>query len=166
MTLRELTPWRSSRAPARYRDLSPFRAFHRDIDRLFDEFFGSLDMPMPRGENRGFATLSPRLDVTETDKAYEVSVELPGIDEKDVELTLADGVLALKGAKKVDSEHKGTGRVHIERSFGSFRRSLSLPTDADEEKVTAAFKNGVLTVTLPKKPEAQPHHKKIEIKSV
>lgn len=165
MTLRELTPWRSSRVPAAYRDLSPFRAFHRDIDRLFDEFFGGLDMPTLRGEDRGFAAPSPRLDVTETEKAYEVSVELPGIEEKDIELTLADGVLTLKGEKKVDREQKEKGRVHIERSFGSFQRSLSLPSDVDEDKVEAAFKNGVLTVTLPKRPEARPHHKKIEIKS-
>lgn len=166
MTLRELTPWRASRFPASYRDPSPFRAFHRDFDRLFDEFFGGVDLPTTRDAKRGMPTLNPRLDVTETEKAYEVSVELPGIDEKDVELTLADGVLTLKGEKKVDSERKEKGRVHIERSFGSFQRSLSLPADADEEKVEAAFKNGVLTVTLPKKPEAQPHHKKIEIKSV
>ena len=164
MTLRDLTPWRASRpaAPALYSD--PFRGFQREMDRLFDEFsrgFGGA----PSLWDDGDRFLTPQLDVEETEKSYEISVELPGIDEKDLDVTLAEGVLTIKGEKKTESESKDKGRLHMERRFGSFQRSLALPADADQGKIDAAFKNGVLKLTVGKTAEAKPAAKKIAIKA-
>ena len=165
MTLRDLTPWRAQRAsaPAAFGD--PFRSFQREMDRLFDDFSHSFGMPSLResfGEDR---FLMPRLDVDETEKAYEISVELPGIDEKDLEVSVADGVLTIKGEKKAESESKDKGRLHVERSFGSFQRTLSLPADASAEKIDASFRNGVLKLTVGKTAQTAPAAKKIAIKS-
>lgn len=165
MTLRDLTPWRAQRAsaPAAFGD--PFRSFQREMDRLFEDFSHSFGMPSLRetfGEDR---FLMPRLDVDETEKAYEISVELPGIDEKDLEVSVADGVLTIKGEKKAESESKDKGRLHVERSFGSFQRTLSLPADADAEKIDAGFRNGVLKLTIGKTVETAPEARKITIKA-
>jgi HSP20 family protein len=160
-----LTPWRAQRptAPAAFGD--PFRSFQREMDRLFDDFSHSFGMPSLRETFGDDRFLMPRLDVDETDKAYEISVELPGIDEKDLEVTVADGVLTIRGEKKAESENKDKGHLHVERSFGAFQRTLSLPADADAEKIDAAFKNGVLKLTIGKAAESAPAAKKIAIKS-
>jgi HSP20 family protein len=108
----------------------------------------------------------PRVDVSESENEYEVTAELPGIDEKDVELTLADNVLTIRGEKKVEREEKDKDKNYYmsERSFGSFRRAVPLPAEVDEDRVEANFKNGVLTVHLPKSPQAQARTRRIEVK--
>lgn len=167
MTLRDLTPWRARTAPVPAAFHGPFGSFRREIDHLFDDFAHGLGMPS-LWDDDGFgrdAFLAPRLDVAETDKAYEVTVELPGIEQKDLDVTVADGVLTIKGEKKAESEDKAKGRLHVERSYGAFQRSLSLPADADDGKIEAAFKNGVLKLTIAKAPEAKPASRKIDIQS-
>lgn len=160
MTLRDLTPWRPSALRG-----DPFTTLRTEMDRLFDHFWRGVDMPTwSRGEGVP-SMLMPRLDVAETEKAYEVTVELPGIEERDIEMTLADGVLTIKGEKKAEKEDKKRGSLHVERTYGAFERSLALPADADDEKIEAKFKNGVLTATIGRKPDAKPATKRIDIKT-
>ena len=110
-------------------------------------------------------TTTPAMDVAETDKAYEITAELPGMSESDVEVVAANGVLTIKGEKKEEKEEKKKDYYLSERRYGSFERRMQIPEDVEADKIEAAFKKGVLTVTLPKKPEAQKPAKKIEVKA-
>ncbi len=148
----------------------PFERLRREVDRLFDDFSSGFwrgsrfDMaPFQRAE-AAFRSM-PAVDVAETDKGYEITAELPGLDEKHIEVKLANGVLSIKGEKQEDKEEKEKDYYRSERSFGSFERSFQVPDDVQEEKIEASFKNGVLSVTLPKSVEAQKQAKKIEVKS-
>ena len=146
----------------------PLEELRSEIDQLFDNFMPSLfDFPkMPRlGDSRFDVT--PKVDVTETDKEFRISAGLPGMDDDDVEVTLSEGMLTIQGEKSEEKEHKGDGeQIHwTERSFGSFRRSFRVPPTIDESKVSAEFKKGILNITLPKSAEAQKLARKIEIKS-
>ncbi len=107
----------------------------------------------------------PAADVSETDKAYEITAELPGMDEKNIEVKLANGVLTIKGEKQEEKEEKQKDYHMRERSFGSFQRTFQVPDGVDSDKIEASFKNGVLSVTLPKSPEAQKAEKKIAVKT-
>jgi HSP20 family protein len=138
-----------------------FSQLHRDIDRLFEEAWHGFGVPAVAGGNR----LAPRIDLAESDKEIEVTAELPGLDEKDVEVTLADGLLTIKGEKKSERTEEGKDVYVSERSYGSFQRVVQLPQGVDADKVTADFSKGVLTVRVPKLPELQANSKKIEIKS-
>jgi HSP20 family protein len=150
----------------------PFESLRREIDRLFEDFGGFWRSPFPRsffnispfgqGE-RGWAA-SPAVDMTETDKAYEIAAELPGMDEKNIEVKFADGVLTIKGEKQEEKEEKEKDYYLRERSFGSFQRAFQVPEGVDTDKIEASFKKGLLTVTLPKTAEAQKAAKKIEVK--
>jgi len=138
----------------------PFHGFRSEMDHLFDRFFGRSPALSDGGHvdrldffNGG--TLSPNIDVRESDKAITLEAELPGMDEKDIDLTVDDGVLTLKGEKRYEHEEKEEGKaVRIERQYGSFQRSFTLPSYVDDEKVSATFKKGVLVIELPKKPDA------------
>jgi HSP20 family protein len=156
-----LQPWR------------PFESLRRDIDRLFDDFTGrfwrspfgrSFDLDPFRRAEAGFGAV-PAVDVTQTDKSYEIMAELPGMEEKNVEVKLSNGILTIKGEKRDEKEEKQKDYYVRERSFGSFERSFQVPEDVDTNKVSASFKKGVLTVMLPKSAEAQKAEKKIEIKA-
>jgi HSP20 family protein len=131
------------------------------MNRLFDEVFRGFDVA-PFGFDRVFngAWSWPNIEVSETDKEINVIAELPGLEEKDVEVKLSDGVLAIKGEKKTEMEDEG--RVFSERYYGRFERRIPVE-DIAEDKVSASFRNGVLTVTLPKLPEAQRQAKRIPI---
>ena len=107
----------------------------------------------------------PTVDVSETDKAYEITAELPGMDEKNVEVKLANGLLTIKGEKQDEKEEKKKDYHMRERSYGSFERSFQVPDGVDADKIEANFKKGVLTVILPKSAEAQKAEKKITVKS-
>jgi HSP20 family protein len=109
--------------------------------------------------------LRPTLDLGATDNAYTVSVEVPGVDEKDVKVEIANDALTIRGEKKQAIEEKDKNYYHMERSYGSFERVLSLPEDADQEGIAATFKNGVLKVTMPRIAAPQAHVKQIEIQS-
>lgn len=105
----------------------------------------------------------PAIDIVEKDKAFEVTAELPGLDAKNIDLQLSDNVLTIKGEKQEEKEERTKDRHVTERRYGSFHRSLQVPSSVDAEKIEANFKNGVLTVTLPKSPEAQKKQKTIPV---
>lgn len=160
MDLRSLVPFSFGGLARRGDD--PFVSLHREIDRLFDEF--SRGMPLTwRPAAKGGVDL--RVDVSETDKEIKVTAELPGVDEKDIEVILAGDLLTIKGEKKAEQERKEENYHLIERSYGAFARSLRLPYAVEEKNVQAEFKKGVLTITLPKPAEVQAAAKKIAVKS-
>jgi HSP20 family protein len=140
-------------------EADPFTSFRREMDRLFESF--GRQMAWPR--ELGGVTMAPSVDVSETDKEVRIDVELPGVDQKDVELVVSDNILTIKGEKKAEKEEKNKDFQLVERSYGSFSRSLNLPFSPDPSKAKAEFKKGVLTVTLPKPPEAETKAKKIAI---
>ena len=140
----------------------PFLSLQREIDRLFEGFTrGFPSMQTFTYGNGGM--LMPSTDVTETDKEIEISAELPGLEEKDVQVNLADGVLTIRGEKKAEKEEKDRNYRLVERSYGSFSRSIALPDGVKSEDVKASIAKGVLTVTVPKPVPAQA--RKIEVKS-
>ena len=132
---------------------SPILSFQRQVNRLFDDVFGGFDV-----EPLGAQAWAPALDVQETDEALIVRAELPGVDAKEVNISIEGDVLTIAGEKKED---KNANYHRLERRYGSFSRSIRLPSAIDTDKVKTSAKNGVLEVNLPKKEEAKP--KKIEI---
>jgi len=148
--------------------LDPFSAFRAEMDSLFDSFMGGLpaftDM-LGTGAGRS-VPLAAHMDVRETDKEIVVEAELPGIDDKDISLSLQDGILTIKGEKKLERDEEKENYRMMERRYGSFQRSVRLPDTVDEDKVEASFNNGVLKVSLPKRPEAIGKQRTIPIKKV
>ena len=126
------------------------------ISGLFNEFF--------RGFDELASIYQPRMDVAETDKEIRVSVELPGVTENDVQVDVSENVLTIHGEKRSEQEEQGKHSHRVERSYGSFCRAIELPTEVNQEKVEAVFKQGVLTVTLTKSEQAQPRSKHITVK--
>lgn len=143
----------------------PFRSLHRQIDRVFEDFARGLPSLTMPGEAAEGVRLSPRIDVSETDKAIEITAELPGVEEKDVDVSLSDNRLTIKGEKKSEREEKEKSYHLLERSYGAFERTIAIPFDIDSDKVEAQFEKGVLKVTLPKPPETKARSRKIAIKS-
>ena len=149
----------------------PFESLRHEVDRLFEDF----DRDFWRAPFRLFeraplwqretALAVPAVDIVEKEGAYEVTAELPGMDEKDIEVKLANGGLTIKGEKQEEKEEKRKDYHLHERTFGSFERYFAVPDGVDRDKIDASFKKGVLTVTLPKKPEAIKPEKKIEVKA-
>jgi len=142
---------------------------HQEMDQLFDSFFQGFGLSPTRGRNLfpssftgGF--LKPMVDIGASDKDYSINVEIPGVEQKDIKLEIANNTLTISGEKKQEREEKEKGYYRMERSYGAFQRVLSLPDDADQDELKATFKNGVLTITMPRK--ALPHSdiKQIEIK--
>ena len=131
-------------------------------DRLFDDFFRGFGI-VPTLAAFEPGTFTPSVNLSETDKEVKVVAELPGLDEKEVNVELDEDTLVLQGEKKGEEEKKEDTWHRVEHSYGSFRRVVPLPAEVDAAKAKAAFKNGVLTVTLPKRPEAQPNKKTINI---
>ena len=144
---------------------SPIVSFQNEMNRLFDNFFRDPFAPLSLRESRMFGEFTPRIDIVESDKDIKVTAELPGMDAKDIQISLEDDALILSGEKKSEHEEKEKGYHRLERSFGSFQRVIPLTTQVEEQKIDAQFKNGVLTVTLPKIPAAVKTTKKIEIKA-
>ena len=154
MNVRSLIPWRKNRGleRSRFREhASPFPALHREMNRMFDDFL--RDLP-----GRGESTW-PQIEVSETDDEVKIIAELAGLEERDVDMTLQDGVLTLKGQKRLEKN----GTVYSERWEGAFERIIPVGQDVNSDKVKASFKNGVLMIRLPKKPEAQAQVKRISI---
>jgi len=146
---------------SRRRDESPFRSLQREMNRMFENFwlepFGAFE------EWPG--AFVPTVDVTEEDKEVRVSVELPGMDENDIDVAIRAGTLTIEGEKKQEEEEKNKGFYRKESSYGTFRRIVDLPAEIDEDKAEAEFKKGVLRIKLPKTAEAQTKAKKLRIKS-
>jgi len=152
---------KSSTTPSSVLEWRPFENLRTQVDRLFRDFeTGFLQSPLYRDvENfwrRDLAfPVTPAIDVVEKDNAFEITAELPGLDAKNIELSVSDDILTIKGEKKEEKEEKTKDRYVSERRYGSFRRSLQLPSSVDASKIDANFKSGVLAVTLPKSAEAQ-----------
>ena len=138
----------------------PFASLRRDMERVFEDF--SRDFGWGPPATAGMA-VTPRADVSETDSEIKIEAEMPGVEEKDVEVVLSDGRLTITGEKKHEKEEKKKDYHLVERSYGSFARSIGLPFAADPDQVKASFAKGVLTVTLPKPPEVKAKEKKIQI---
>jgi HSP20 family protein len=167
----EKTPVRPRARPA----WQPFEGLRREVDRLFDDFDrGFWHSPLQRSifdvapfwpRQLAAWTGAPAVDISEKNNAFEVTVELPGMDEKNVEVKLVNGNLTVKGEKKEEKEEKKKDYHLSERHFGSFERSFTVPEGVDTDKIEASFNKGVLTVTLPKKPETIRPEKKIDVKT-
>jgi HSP20 family protein len=151
----------SAPAPSR---IDPFSAMRAEMDRVFDSFLGNRWGGLPTlFKDSGTALAAPSVDIRENDKEIVVEAELPGMEEKDVQLSLRDGILSIKGEKRSEREEKKDDYHLTERSYGSFQRSFRVPDSVDEEKISAGLEKGVLRVTLPKKPEAVKAEKTIPI---
>lgn len=181
MDIKQLAPWNwfkdeeaseakhvpVSRAGQNY--YTPLTQLHQEIDRMFDQTFRSFGLP-----SLGFGSalseagqgvlLKPNVDIEASEKEYAITVEVPGVEEDNIKLELVDNTLTIKGEKKQESEKKEKDVYRVERSYGSFQRVLSLPEDADQDNIDAQFKNGVLTITLPRKAVSKPKGKVIDIK--
>ncbi len=141
---------------------SPMGWLRTEIDRLFDDFSGPGRSLFDFGP-RVMRAPVPALELADREKEYRLTVELPGISEKDISISLTDGILTISGEKKEDQERKEDGYVVSERCYGSFKRQLTVPGDVDIDTITAKFKDGVLTVTLPKDEHARARSRKIEV---
>ena len=155
MNMRDLIPWgrQSSTAPVQYQgqESHPVLSLRREVDRLFDDLFRGNWPSLGSGFGRGMTW--PTLELSETDREIRITAELPGMGEKEVELLIDDGVLTLRGEKRSDSEDKDRG--YSERYYGRFERRIALPSNVDEQNAKAEFRDGVLSVTLPKSAEAE-----------
>ncbi len=151
----------------------PFLGLRQEFDRLFDEFDRNWRLPFARNwfereplmQGRSEPSARPAADVAEKDDAFEVSVELPGIEEDQIDVTVANGLLSIKAEKSEEKEEKKKGYYLTERRYGTFQRSFALPEGVDADKIEGTFKNGVLSLHLPKKPELKEPAKKISVKA-
>lgn len=142
--------WKREKRPARQEEeLALARPFDWP-ERWFEEFFNDFGLAPFAPFEMAWGEFSPRVDVVETEKELQVKAELPGLSEKDIQVSLSPDALTLSGEKKVEEEHRSGNVYRMERSYGTFRRTIGLPVDVDTEKAEAVFKNGVLTITLPK----------------
>ena len=164
MAIRDLIPWsrQENRLPtpvSAEQDEHPIVSLHRQVNRLFDEVFRDFGAPSAAGVGR--IRSWPHVELGETEQEIRVTAELPGLSDKDVDIQLEDRVLTLRGEKRSDIEDKERG--YSERSYGRFERRIGLPDGIDRDHVAATFKNGVLTVTVPKTEAANENLRRIPI---
>jgi HSP20 family protein len=165
------------RGETRPAPMDPFQAMRREMDRMFDRFFGGgFGMPLSRrmfemepswqGGGEGFGFSAPAIDFAEDEHAYHLTAELPGLSEKDINLSLSDDMLTISGEKREERQEneKDKNFHYSERRFGSFRRMIQLPQHIDRDKIEANFKNGVLRVTVPKAQDVRQRQRKIVVK--
>ncbi len=167
MALRDLIPRRHSARPltVRREEVSPFAALHEEMDRLFDDFYRAFEgWPWARlaPATEGYM---PQVDVSEDDDHVVVTAELPGLEEKEIDISVAGDTLTLKGEKREERETKSKDYVRTERTFGAFRRTIQLPCEVEDKGASATYKRGVLTVTLPKSERARKERHHIEVKA-
>lgn len=145
---------------------NPLRSLQSGIDRLFSDFFDDLSFPgLERFVNPAF-DLRPAIDIRQKNDTYTIAAELPGLEPKDIEVTVADGYLTLSGQKAEESEMHDGDVVRRERTFGSFRRLIALPKDADDKAAEATMRNGILTVQLPRRAALAGEQRKLDIRQV
>jgi len=143
----------------------PMQSFQKNMNDVFDNFFKEFEENfLPRQSGAEKSDFLPRIDVAETDKEITVSAELPGLTEKDVEITMDHGILSIKGEKQQQSEEKQGHYHYVERKYGSFYRGIPIPADIEQNKIEAAFKNGVLRISLPKKEITGSQSRRIKVK--
>ncbi len=162
MDIRSLIPFGKKNIEVRREEENPFAMMQREINRMFDVFNRNWGL----GAFPDFAgAFMPRLDVTEDAKAFTVTAELPGMNEKDIDLSISGDTLTIRGEKKEEKEDKDKNYYYSERSYGMFTRSIPLARQIETDKVSASFKKGVLTITLPKAAGFAESTKKIEVKT-
>ncbi len=147
----------------------PVNQFYRDMNDILGRFLYGYGMPPHASGNifqgsLGDGLLKPMVDVNASDKEYSISIEVPGIDQKDIKLEISNNTLTVRGEKQQKKEEKEKNYYRMERSYGAFQRLLSLPEDADQDKAAADFKNGVLTVTVPRKALPDKDTRQIQIR--
>lgn len=165
-----IIPWKTSiGVPVRHRSGpgSSMFSLQDEINQLFDDFFGGdTHMPALFARAGGAPAFSaPSVDLLETETGYKLRAELPGIEAEQLDLTIGDGYVTIKGEKKEEHKEEGENFLRRESSYGSFQRSVALPEIADTDKAEASFKNGVLTIAMPKKASAVKKEKKLKVKS-
>ncbi|HVW56943.1 MAG TPA: Hsp20/alpha crystallin family protein [Rhizobiaceae bacterium] len=169
MNVRDLIPWSrndGNQVPSVFRDAErdPFLSLHREVNRLFDDVFRGFGSSLPSLSNvSAFGGGWPSVEISNGEKEITVTAEVPGLEEKDIEVLLDDGVLTLKGEKRSETEDKD--KQFSERYYGRFERRIPVGYEIEEEKIDARFKNGVLSVTLPKTEKAQSQVRRIAIKN-
>src|SRR5512137_57634 len=162
MDIKNLIPFGKKNIQVRREEENPFAMMQREMNRVFDSFnqnWGLGAFPSLTG------SFMPRLDVTEDAKAFTVTAELPGMSEKEIDLSISGDALTIRGEKKEEKEDKNRNYYYSERSYGAFLRSIPLPRQVETDKVSASFKKGVLTITLPKTADAMESTKKIDVKT-
>ena len=162
MPLREMAPWKRKKL-SRSEEENHFSSLQQEMNRLMDRFARGAGGGGMVEREEGPWKFSPSVDVSENDKEIHVYAELPGLDEKDIDVTLSGGNLIIRGEKKSEKEEKGKHFYRKESSYGAFHRSISLPTEVEEDKVEATYKKGVLKIVLPKSTEGRKARKKISI---
>jgi HSP20 family protein len=160
MNLKQLVPGakKDSSAPD---DVNPLMSLRNDLDSIFDNFLRGYSLEPFEGSMPVF---NPSIDITDTDKEIKVTAELPGIDEKDIDVSICKDTLTIRGEKKEESQQKGKDYHRVERSYGSFSRTIQLPVEIESDKISAQLEKGVLTVTLPKSAKIVENTKKIQVK--
>uniref|UniRef100_E6VGQ5 Heat shock protein Hsp20 n=1 Tax=Rhodopseudomonas palustris (strain DX-1) TaxID=652103 RepID=E6VGQ5_RHOPX len=163
MNMRDIIPWGRSHQPApRPFEADPFLSLHREMNRLFDDVFRGFDLPTRIGSAAPFGAGWPKLEIAEDDKQLTIAAEVPGLDENDIEVLLDDGVLTIRGEKTSSTEAKD--KQFSEHFYGKFERRIPLDAMVADDQVNASFKNGVLTITLPKVETPPSTAKRIEIR--
>ncbi len=146
---------------------APFNQLRAEMDRMFDSFFQTMGMRSPLTSEL-FAPFSggllkPQVDIAATDRDYIITIEVPGVSEKDVSVEVSGNTMTIRGEKRQEKEEKERNYYRIERAYGSFQRILSLPEDADRDNIKASFRKGVLSITMPRKSLPESDVKRIEI---
>ncbi len=158
-----LIHWNRPSSIAVRRGDEPFSSLQKEINSLFENFFSGYEVPSLWNGNGG-GNLTPSVDIIENDKGFKVEAELPGMKSDDVEVSINDNYLTIKGEKKESKEDKGENYLRRERYYGSYQRTIALPETADADKAKATFKKGVLWLEIPKKAEAKAKSRKLEVK--
>ena len=158
---KSMIPW-NKKSLIKKGGANPLESLHQDINRVFENFFTG-EWPLEGISGQDKMMLLPEFDVTENDKVVELTAELAGVEEKDLDVSVDGNILTVKGEKKEEVKEEKKDYCLSERRFGSFERSFTLPEGLNLDKVEASFKNGVLKIDLPKNPEAKTHHKKIKL---
>jgi len=162
MPKKSLLPSEGKSLQLKREEYNPLTLLRREMNSLFDNFFRGFELEPFKGH---FGTFSPSVDIQESVKDIKVTAELPGVDDKDIDVSLGKDSLTIKGEKQEEKEDRGKDYYRMERSFGSFSRTIPLPAEVDTVRAKAEFKKGVLTVTLPKTSRAIKETKKIPVRT-
>ena len=168
MNMRSVIPWRNktpSFPATRGFGEDVFSQFRQEFDRMFDDFFRTTGLPSQFSANDGGFGISPVIDYSETDKDVVINAELPGVSEKDLDVSIVGDLLTIKGEKKHEKDEEEGESRYVERRYGAFSRTVRLPFDAGDQDVEARMNNGILTVRVPKPAELQREARRIEVKA-